>query len=81
MIINGKEAKMYIVDEENGLREIGGITDFTMDVKPDAKPIKKPLIKDLNVSIQVDARELIKMLKRRRKYFRYMKRIGRSANG
>ena len=85
MIINGKEAKLYIVDEMHGWREIGEVTDFR--IEPDAKPAPMP-IKDLTVSITVDATNFIKRVKKELKHRRYIswckwmgKRPGRRTDG
>lgn len=85
MIINGKEAKLFIVDELHGWREIGTITDF--QIEPDAKPVPMP-IKDLTVSITFDATDFVRRVKKELKHRRYIswckwmgKRPGRRTDG
>ena len=86
MIINGKEAKLYIVDEMHGYREIGVITDFK--IEPDAKMEPINLAKSISVSISFDAANFIRRIKKELKHRRYIslckwmgKRPGRRTDG
>lgn len=77
MIINGKEAKLFIVDELHGWREIGEVTEFRMDIKPDSNPVP---VKDLTVTINFDARKFVTAIKKELKHRRYIswcKRLGK----